>query len=156
MKKMTKLERLRKEKGLTMRALGKMARVSASTIWNLENGYHEQVAFELKERIAHSLQKNVWSVFPDVEKEHLEFFRKKDVLDLIDESLIRLAMLKTFSPELKTKKEHDEFFKQVLVRMDLDELGMLYESWMTMKKAIELLKKAAKKYGIEIPKDLKG
>lgn len=142
--RVTKLKKLRKEKKLTMRMLAKKAKVSASTIWNLENGFSKQVDFKLKERVAQVLGVNSLELFPEIENETVNI-----------PGFHELITLKRFVYDFKSTRKEDEFFRRVLTRMNDEEFGELFQSGRTMQETIKIMKKTAKKYDIEIPEKLK-
>lgn len=61
---MNKLKKLRKEKGFRLVDLAKKSGVSIGWIWNLEQGYHEGVSREIKEKIAQALDVSSKEIFP--------------------------------------------------------------------------------------------
>lgn len=62
---MNKMKELRKKRGLRQIDLAKKTDVSLTWIWALENGFHNRVSFQIKNRVAEALGTPVEKIFSD-------------------------------------------------------------------------------------------
>jgi transcriptional regulator with XRE-family HTH domain len=131
-KKPSKLRELRKAQNLTLHELARKARVSYTTVWNLENGPEEKVRSDTKYRVAEVLGVDPETLFPS-EARLQRYYRFDCLFD--------------FCPTLEFKNEIDVM--NILDKLTREEVLRVYKIDSTPQWVINRLNREAKRLGLK-------
>jgi transcriptional regulator with XRE-family HTH domain len=130
--KPSKLRELRKAQNLTLQELARKARVSYTTVWNLENGPEEEVRSQIKRKVAWVLGVNSATLFPS-EALLGRYYRFDSLFD--------------FCPSLEFKNEIDVM--NILEKLTPEELLPIYKIGSSPRWVIRHLNQEAKRLGLK-------
>jgi len=131
-KKPSKLRELRKGQNLTLQELARKARVSYTTVWNLENGPEEKVDSRIKYKVSEILGVDPAALFPS--EARLERFYRFDCLF-------------DFCPDIEFKNDIDVM--NILEKMTPEQLLPLFHIDIRPSVLIKRLNRWAKRLGLK-------